>query len=232
MKLANPPGNSVWSVERVPVQECAPEAPVCPGAWKSKFYDGWVKRESAATAEARYAREARALALELEGSRNLVWEAGRVLGALVNESGNREDVVMGRVSTKDEQKAGLRGAGLGPSGEVCVMQILPSMAQKFGGPKALLGDSEEALRLCFRAGLEQLRRGDTWCGKQKRLVQTPSGPKDVGRLWASFALYGTGNSCTSQNDGKTEKRANTARWMMEVINANYTKPERLSSNSP
>lgn len=224
MTKASPPGKSGWSVEPVPVAECSPAAPECPHAKRSTFYGGWVRRETAATARARYARMADALALELADSPDPAGEAGLVVGVAVNESGLREDVEFGRgrnvnglgkngraVRRDNQDDAG--GQGRGPSGEVCVMQILPSMARKYGGTEALVGDSENALRRCFRAGIAQLRFARAMCTTKKRSF----GGRDVGRLYATVARYGTGFSCTSSNDGKTERRVKTAEWVTIVI---------------
>lgn len=210
MELAVPVGRSAWSVEPVPVTECAPEATACPGAKRSSFYGGWVRKESAEAGRARYAKLAAALAAEAKSPE----EAALAVGVAVNESGLREDVMMGRGRSGKPSDDG--GQGRGPGNEACVMQILPSMAKAFGGPQALLGDSDEALRRCFRAGLEQLRWARSMCPLRLR------GPH-ISPLWATVARYGTGHSCTSPNQGKTARRVRTAEWMTVVIRQQMAK---------
>ncbi len=219
MEKAAPPGKSGWSSERVPVAECAPEARSCPNAKRSSFYGGvWVRRESAPAARVRYKHIATRLALALEGSPDPAGEAGQVIGVMVNESGLREDIQMGRgrsghTKPTDKQYDDVGGQGRGPSNEACLMQILPSMAAPYGGPEALLGDTDDALDRCLTAGLEQLRYGARMCPRDKRRV----GDIYVSGLYATISRYGTGSSCTSPNDGKTEKRVQTIGWVTVVI---------------
>lgn len=230
MEKAAPPGNSGWSVEHVPITECAAErSSSCTRARWSSFYGGWVRRESKETGRERYRKAADALALELEGSGDPAGEAGRVIGVAVNESGLREDIQFGRgrsgrTRKTDKQFDDAGGQGRGPSNEACLMQILPSMAGPFGGTEALLGDSEDALRRCFRAGLAQLRYGRTKCPAAKRIYRGPAGPITVSELYATISRYGTGSSCTSSNLGKTEKRERTVQWVTVVIRDALRRP--------
>lgn len=210
MLKAAPVGRSAWSVEPVPSAECAADATACPGAKRSSFYGGWVRKESAEAGLARYRKLAAALAAEAKDAQ----EAALALGVAVNESGLREDVMVGRGRSGKPSDDG--GQGRGPSNEACVMQILPSMARRHGGPEALLGDSEEALRLCFRAGLEQLRWARVSCPLRLR------GPS-ISPLWAQIARYGTGYSCTSSNQGKTVRRVRTVEWLTVVIQRQMVK---------
>lgn len=218
-KLA-PPGNSVFSVEVVAATECPHRQMKCPDAHWSSFYNAWVRKESKKAAHARYRHMAERLAHVLEGSKDPVGEAGRVLGFSINESGFREDVEFGRVSTKQEEKLGLLGAGRGPSGEVCVMQILPSMAKKYGTPESFLGDSDEALDRCFQAGLDQIRYADRMCASER---SRKIGPMTMGKLFAVASRYGTGVSCTSGNHGKTQRRVNTVEWVTVLIRSTLPK---------
>lgn len=219
MEKAAPPGKSSWSVEPVPVTECASTQKVCPGAKWSSFYSGWVRKESVEHARARYARMARVLAQVLEGSKNPIEEASRVLGAAINESGFREDIEFGRGKNGKPSDDG--GEGRGPSGEVCVMQILPSMAHHFGGAEALLGDSDEALTRCFTAGLEQLRHASHFCTENRRTL----GRIKVGQRFATYSMYGTGNSCTSGNHGKTQRRVDTSNWVTVLLRSELAKQD-------
>jgi hypothetical protein len=218
MKLAVPCGRSAWSVEPVPVAECAADAKECQGGKRSSFYRGWVRPESVGTCEARYAKTAQALAAELQGSERATQEAGLVMGLAVNESGLREDVMMGRGRSGKPSDDG--GQGRGPANEACFMQIIPSMAKGYGGADALVGDSPDALRRCFRAALDQIRWARAMCPRKNRLV----GPGvDVGIMFATIARYGTGFSCTSANEGKTARREKTAIWMTSVIDREMRK---------
>lgn len=229
LKIAAPPGKAAWtlekeafSVEPVPASECSFYADACPGARRSSFYGAWVRRESKETGEARYAEQARALALELEGSPNAAAEAALVVAIAVNESGLREDVQFGRGRSQrfkgQKQHDGAGGFGRGPGNEACWMQILPSMAEAYGGPEALLEDSEEARRRCFRAALAQLRHARAICSSEKKRTRpTPVGTETVSRLYATVSLYGTGTSCASSNAGKTEARVKTYGWVRYVI---------------
>jgi hypothetical protein len=233
MKLAVPCGNSAWSVEPVPVAECTADAKKCPGAKRSSFYRGWVRKESAATCEARYAKQARSLASELQGSERAIQEAGLVVGIAVNEGALREDVQFGRgrsghVKRSDKQHDDAGGQGRGPGNEACWMQILPSMSRSYGGPEALLADTEEARRLCFRAALDQLRAARLSCSSvKKRTRPTPLGPEVVSPLYAVVSAYGIG-SCASSNQGKTERRVNTILWVTAVIEREMRKPSEKS----
>jgi hypothetical protein len=232
MERAVPPGRSAFSVEPVPAAECAPAAASCPNARRSHFYGGWVRQESAETGRHRYSAKAHALALELADSKRPIEEAGLVLGIEVNESGLREDVQMGRgrsghTKPTDRQFDDAGGQGRGPANEACGMQILPSMATPYGGPTALLGWSPEALRNCYRAALDQLRHARAMCAPKMRTRLLPTGAReDVGPLFATVSMYGVGNSCTSSNAGKTERRVNTVRWVTAVIEHEMRKAPR------
>jgi hypothetical protein len=219
-KLA-PPGNSVFSVEVVPATECPHRQMECRDAHWSSFYNAWVRKESKEAGHIRYRHMAERLAYALKDAKDPIGDAGKVLGFAVNESGFREDVEVGRVSTEKETKQGLLGAGRGPSGEVCVMQILPSMAKRYGTLESFLGDSDDALDRCFKAGLDQIRYADQMCASQKA---RKIGPMTVGRLFATASKYGTGYSCTSGNHGKTERRVKTVQWVTVLIRNQYNHP--------
>lgn len=218
LEKAVPPGKSAWSVEPVPITECAPEAKTCEHAWLSKFYGGWVRLESKEHARSRYTKAAKRIALLVRDMPDPAYAAGKIVGIGVNESGFREDVQMGRVSSKEETKLGLRGAGRGPSGEVCFMQILPSMAKKYGPLESFLGESDEALDRCFRAAFDQLEDSRKRCSPSKRKIPgAPAGYAPVTELYAMVSRYGNGSSCTSSNAGKTEARVQTITWVTVVI---------------
>jgi hypothetical protein len=233
MLLAAPPGKSAWSVEVVPITECAADAQACPGARRSSFYGSWVRKESREHATKRYRVMATALADELAESPDPANWAGMMIALAVNESGLREDVMVGRgrsgrTKPNDKQYDDAGGQGRGPGNEVCVMQILPSMAQKYGGPDALLGGTPEALRLCFRAAIDQLRWARSRCSSVKS--RTIGKNFTMSTMYAPLAMYGTGNSCTSSNGGKTDKRHQTALWCSAEI-ARLLKVDDLDGDS-
>lgn len=237
MLKAAPPGRAgftltkeAFSVEPVPAAECAPSTPSCPNARRSSFYGTWVRKESEESGAARYRIMATELGLEVEhslkaegtrwgtGDDARAFLAGIALGIQVNESGQREDVVMGRgrsgrVKPTDKQYDDAGGQGRGPSNEACVMQILPRMAAAYGGSEALLGLSHEALSRCYRAGLDQITYSARMCSLEKRRF----GDRTVTRLYATVSRYGNGFSCTSSNGGKTEARVESASWMIAEL---------------
>ncbi len=233
MTKAAPPGKSVWSVEPVPATECAMQDETCPGAKWSSHHRSWVRKESEAAATARYTPASEELAAEVDTAllrEGKLWGegvfaqaalAGLAVGIMVNESGLREDVLVGRVSTEEERKGGLLGAGRGPSGEVCYMQILPKMTAAYGGVMALLGP--QGLRPCFRAALDQITHARMICGYRQRQYQKsaeknhPHKFKFPGRNFQVISLYGTGTSCLSDNEGKTQARLQTATWATAEI---------------
>jgi hypothetical protein len=135
--------------------------------------------------------------------------------AAIPESGLREDVQMGRGAAKKPSDDG--GRGRGPSLEVCFLQLHPREAwrhmdvdpvltprAKSGDRSAqnelaerLLGDSPEAMRHCFRAGMRALLVSREHCSW--------AAPKEDWD-YAMYSMYGTGASCVSGNNGKTMKR--------------------------
>lgn len=135
--------------------------------------------------------------------------------AAIPESGLREDVQMGRGAAKKPSDDG--GRGRGPSLEVCFMQLHPREAWRHMDvdpeltPRAqagdrvaqnelaerLLGDSPEAMRHCFRAGMHALLISRDHCS-----WAAPTEQWD----YAMYSMYGTGVSCISGNNGKTMTR--------------------------
>lgn len=191
------------------------------GAKWSSFYGTWVRQESPEAGRRRYAQIAGRMAFVLKDSPDPVREAGELVGIAANESGFREDAEFGRgrsgrTRKTDPQFDDAGGQGRGPSNEVCLMQILPSMAESYGGAEKLLGESDDALDRCFRAALDQVRYARARCLEPKRR-------EGHSLAWATAAYYGTGNSCTSPNGGKTGRRAHTIAWVTEVIRAELSK---------
>jgi len=144
--------------------------------------------------------------------------AGAAVGLL--ESGYREDVQVGRGRSGKPSDDG--GEGRGPANEACFIQAHPKEAWRFAsGPdpvtlaRAELGDAEaqeavmqtmlgrepEKLRECWRVGLKMLIHSRAYCqwwlGANKVKADGD---------FAMFSMYGTGNSCTSGNGGKTALR--------------------------
>lgn len=151
-----PPGVTKYSVVAA---DCAPEAAECPGAVRSTFHHGWVRRETVDEAKARYALVSSALvdaATELlclgpdgkpldgckpaDGARfrgrtggKLRWRLTDLVmtgaAGMIYESGLREDIMNGRGRAKHPSDDG--GEGRGPSNEACFMQIHPAIAWRF-----------------------------------------------------------------------------------------------------
>jgi hypothetical protein len=212
-----PPGRSSFSVE--PVAECAGRTE-CDGARWSSFYSTWVRQESEATARARYAVIAEAIALETtealcrdavgakvagctpqQGANLWSWW-GLVLttaAVAIQESGLREDVQVGRGTAKKASDDG--GRGRGPGLERCLTQIHPTVRND----DTLLGTSLEANRECFGQAISMLIHARRYCAWKAPKTEP---------VWASVALYGTGVSCTAPNFGKTKRRVDLAIKLM------------------
>lgn len=193
-----PPGQSMYSVEpalchgmktRKPRE--AQNALVRGETVASTFYGGCVKKETVETGRARYRVMARAMSRALS---KYTGDARRrrfafLAGIGVNESGFREDVMVGRGRHGRPSDDG--GEGRGPSNEACVMQIHPKM----GGGDHLLGTDEESLVRCFEKALTMIEDSIRWCGASsfERVV----------------SYYATGQYCNLQSD-KVRIRARTA----------------------
>lgn len=207
-----PPGQTGFSVEPS-------------GAGKfSSFYSSPVVRETEETGRARYARIAAAMVgaaqdvLREEKPRGVkLWNMRQLLAmttaVAIFESGLREDVQMGRGSAHKADDAG--GRGRGPGGEACFMQIHPRVFAEFapGGADSLLGADEVKMRECFRAGMRMLVRARAYCSG----TQKGGKLKGYDWVWATAAMYGTGNSCTSSNHGKTALRVNLVRKLLPEL---------------
>lgn len=238
--LNAPPGRSVYSAEVLPEcgtdpktatcpleRVCASGSPLCaPPRW-SAARGAWVRVESREAGLRRYrviaealARTARRLSscldeqgLPQEDCQQTGWPRGRGQDATlafaglvtaVAESGLREDI-----------EGGIAPAGIGPGGELSLIQIMPAHAPGFAGwlPKAerdrllaasaadqaawgrenLLGEAN--LEHAFEAGLRALAKSRGACrGKG---------------AWAfsMWSMYGTGSTC---NAGKWAM--NRAAW--------------------
>lgn len=244
------PGQTAFSVEAA--ADCAPTAPACPNARWSDFYGTWVRKESAETAAKRYELAATTLVAEarqllcvdaagakLEGcvpypgvvaGKRRRWDVVTLssMGAAVAqlESGFREDVMVGRGWAKVPSQDG--GRGRGPAGEVCFMQIHPSVAWRFADApedvraraqagdkgareeiaKTLLGGDEAALRRCWRTGLRMLIHSRAYCDWWMADMKRRSDIDERFHTWdtRTISLYGTGTSCTEVNSGKTGLR--------------------------
>jgi hypothetical protein len=215
------PGGTAFSVE--PAADCAelPREQPCPDARWSSFYATWVRRESEATARKRFAfifevldeRARAALCIGPTGEATCEqtkaqrrWKLDELEamagGVMIAESGLREDVMVGRGWAKKASDDG--GMGRGPGKEACVMQIHPSVTK----PEPLLGADRESLSRCFDQGLAMLIHSRQWCAGQA--PRTPW-------MWATVALYATGTSCVSANQGKTRVRVKYAEQVLALM---------------
>jgi hypothetical protein len=229
--LQTSPGGTSFSVEVA--RDCA-AAETCPDARWSSFYGTWVRRESKSTAEVRYGEIVRAAVDAAEdllcvdeqetprsgctpypgamGKRGLRWTrtelATFTTAVAVIESGLREDVQVGRGSAKKASDDG--GRGRGPGREACLLQIHPTIYQRFTDRPldGLLGRDEGALRECFRTGMRMLINARAYCA-----AQAPRVPWD----WATTAMYTSGTSCSTANAGKTGARTHLYRRMIAAM---------------
>ena len=228
------PGRSPYSLE--PVIECGTEAkaatcellpacseraPQCRPPRYSKPRHAWVRMESRATAEKRFAGIARSIARTAErltrcdgegenACEPIEWKgtprslALAALTVALHESGLREDVQFGHPPL-----------GRGPQGEACLVQVAldqaplnaawlsPEERQRIAGSvkrrekfaKTLLGDDPAALDRCFEVGMRMLARARVSCG-------AAGVPWDFGM----FSMYGGGKSCNVPPIGRTRSR--------------------------
>lgn len=193
-----PPGQSMYSVESVPCHGMKTRKPreaqnalVRGEVVASSFYGGCVRKESVEAGMVRYRMMARAMDRALAkysgDARN--FRFALLAGIGVNESGFREDVMVGRGRHGRPSDDG--GEGRGPSNEACVMQIHPKM----GGNESLLGATEEALTRCFEKALTMIDDSIKRCGS-----------RDAHRV---VSYYATGEYCNLMSE-KIRVRARTA----------------------
>jgi hypothetical protein len=248
-------GGPSFSVEVA--KECPAHATTCAGARKSSFYGTWVKQESLSTAEVRVKKivdasvEAAKELLCVDQDSDCVPYPGTVtkkgervwtpfllssasFAASVYESGLREDVMVGRGWAKKASDDG--GKGRGPGMEGCLMQIHPTVIQRFADipptivahlkkkkkganeelMQTLLG--EQNLKNCFKTGMRMLLRADSVCQWQHRNKK-----HSEKRDFAMYSMYGTGNSCSSSNQNKTMLRAKLFRKLTSEVRADCVK---------
>jgi hypothetical protein len=216
LEVQAPPGRTAYSVE-----------PADDGKFSS-FYGTTVRRESPEAGRARYtdivevAVEQVDFVLAESGSKIFTRTelAALTTAVMIQESGVREDVQVGRGRHGKADDVG--GEGRGPGNEACLMQAHPVIAWKYSdAPKALklaaekgdrkareaiartlLGRDRAALARCFRVGIRMLVHGARWCSGQKS-----RGAPD----WSAVAMFVSGTSCTTSQHGKTAARVNLAR---------------------
>jgi len=226
--------------------QCAVDAWRCaPPRW-SDSRGGWVVAESGEQAKARYRKISESIArvsfmharcrdkygTVVEDCKPSGWPEGPESLAMAAattalwESGLREDIMHGHAPM-----------GRGALGEACLVQVMPNQIRRLANwiPKEeqkeydrlpygrargdleekwaqqMLGDSPEELDRCFDVGMRALARARRACSGR------------LGGSWHQkmWAMYGTGNSCTSAH---AHKRSSTYHRM-----ASY-RPE--ASNSP
>ena len=73
---------------------------------------------------------------------------------------------------------------------------------------SLLGTDEESLKRCWRTGLRMLIRARAYCA-----WAAPDTEWD----YATVALFGSGTSCTSPNNGKTMVRVRYFRTLLAEV---------------
>lgn len=128
--------------------------------------------------------------------------------AMIAESGLREDVEVGRgrsghTKPTDPLADDAGGQGIGPGGEVCLVQVHPSVLVRFHlDPQSFLGANGEALSNCLGFGMDMFGRARGMCAYQA--TKTPDLEHDL--VFETFSAYGTGSTCQSGNNGKTAYR--------------------------
>jgi hypothetical protein len=158
------------------------------------------------------------------------------------ESGFREDVQVGRGWSKKASDDGGMGRGGGQEG--CFVQAHPVAAWEYvddADPelvarakvgdgaareqivRSLLGSDEAALGRCWTVGLKMLMHARAHCA-----WDSPETPWD----WSTVALFGTGNSCTSPNQGKTAVRTELFRRLLNEARAKRRAARALPSPRP
>ena len=266
VELMVPPGNTAFSVH--PAEDCR-GADVCEGGKWSTFYQTWVRQETADEGRERYrtvilpALEStieKLLCMRLDQSRvegctvdpdaldrktkkqamGPLTAASAMLGVIVNESGLREDVQVGRGFAKacpkgsPEAIAGVcgpsddGGRGRGPANECGLGQHHPQYAwmvasipeelriRARAGDKAARGEVCQTLMGTDRASVERSMEAtlrQLLRSKQHCSWALRQSKIPVAWDYAMFSLYGI-NSCTSSNHGKTEKRVGTFRSLL------------------
>ena len=223
LKVA-PPGYTKYSVTPI---ECQGEE--CSDYQWSTFYDTYVTKESKEEGTARYSVITEEIVLLAKNKLclddnlnpikdckksplfkgfNFVELVSLESAAAIAESGLREDVEVGRgrsgrTKPTDPLADDAGGEGIGPGGEVCLVQIHPLVLAKFKiDPQTFLGSNSEALENCFSFGMDMFGRARNMCAYQA--AKTPELEHDW--VFETFSIYGTGSTCASSNNGKTAYR--------------------------
>ena len=141
----------------------------------------------------------------------------RASGLAIAESGLREDVENGRTTQG--------GKGRGPAGEACLMQLLPAVIPAFapdgdGSPSSVIG--KENLVRCFRTGMRMMIQARAYCDwnhavyiSQMKILKIDMPPYDT--YFGMFSMYGSGDSCYSNNAGKTSYRVAIANHVASTM---------------
>jgi hypothetical protein len=148
-----------------------------------------------------------------------------------------------RKHPKDPPTDDAGGEGRGPANEACLAQIHPVIAFRYADAvpeelrkraardergareelaQLLLGTSPEALRRCVRTSMRMLIAARAYCDWRyeqnlKELKNYNKALKAADQSWAfaTFSLYGTGESCGAYNRGKTPLRAELYKKLAE-----------------
>ena len=284
-ECGNDPEQALCLLEPV----CEPAtSPICQPPYWSTFYQSWVRVETREHAFDRYDPIAEAFALKsrellcldeygrrVKDCKPVRWSydfkrkrnRGTVrelalagLGALLLESGAREDVQVGRGQRK---KPVDKGRGRGPGWEGWLMQIIPSMVWRMApwlseeereaarSSKAareavmqeLLGKDEESLGRCAEVGLRMLSISRHVCERRSRAWYKTRGmpaPPNLGDpYWWGFGMYsyygvgprGAAEGCYDLNKGKTLKRVRMLEKLLATT-PDVTWPKRPATVAP
>jgi hypothetical protein len=139
--------------------------------------------------------------------------AAMSLSVAIPESGLREDVQTGRGRAGKPDDAG--GQGRGPSNEACIAQIHPERLRHYGlTADQVLGREPERLKACLRVQMQMLVQARAYCAWRAKTTPWE---------WATVAMYGSGNSCTTSNHGKTSVRVGLFRKVLPELRAKVAK---------
>jgi hypothetical protein len=234
-----PPGHTKFSVTTIDCGES------CSGYKWSSFYNSYVRPESFEEGKNRYsiiaehliktAQQKLCLDDDLKPipnckrSRNFKgWRfvdlVSITTGSMIAESGLRKDIEDGNGRSNKPSDDG--GQGLGAGGEVCLVQIHPSVLKALKiDPLSFLGESN--LDTCFSFGMDMFSKSRNVCAY--RAHKAP----EIEHNWVfeTYSLYGTGNTCTSANNGKTTYRQNLYNAVSSDFGARIKKEQKRISKA-
>jgi hypothetical protein len=235
-----PPGHTKFSLTTV---DCGY---ACSGYKWSSFYNSYVQQESFEEGKIRYGIISESVIktaqqmLCVDNDLNTISDCKRpnnfkgwrfvelvsiTGGAMIAESGFRKDVEDGNGRSGKPSDDG--GQGRGPGGEVCLLQIHPSVLAKHQiDPVSFLG--EDNLDTCISFGMEMFSHARNVCAY--RAIKTP----EIKHNWIfeTYSVYGTGYTCMSSNKGKTDYRTSLYHKISSDFGARIKKAQKKQATLP